>query len=391
MFNCQQLADSCIASRNRHAFTDGQFPGIEFLCPEIHGFAPCFDKANENGMTCWLSPSHIWISEDQFESPLAGSALATNSAKRMKPKYLWKYFEIFWNHDITRHAMIIQGHRLKFNANWATWHGAESKVAERITVHEKNDNASTNSSQLWQFLSKVVASLLSHVSCSSGFDLRSQYFPHIDTVVAFQGTIWVCPKLQEVEKKLYEIVEMVLSSFLRIIQHYSTSFEMKFLRYPVRILSAGSHRWQSVADCLGCSNAFVSIPHVALGRCLGTALAKVSKDRVSWRILMFHIWNFSFKSPGSSTASSCFFCCEVPIVHRGRSSSRHSDYRSIHNLSIQGNGCHKLDTSSDFSLSSNAEWGIRSENLKWWSSPQSTPFPIVPVAASLISCDHGFR
>lgn len=134
--------------------------------------------------------------------------------------------EIFWNHDITRHAMILQGHRLKFNANWATWHRAESKVAERITVHEKNDNAWTNSSQLWQFLSKVVASLLSHVSCSSGFDLWSQYFPHIDTVVAFQGTIWVCPKLQEVEKKLYEIVEMVLSSFLGIIQHYSTSFNI---------------------------------------------------------------------------------------------------------------------------------------------------------------------
>lgn len=226
MFNCQQLADSCIASRNRHAFTDGQFPGIEFLCPEIHGFAPCFDKSNENGMTCWLSPSHIWISEDQFESPLGGSALATNSVKRMKPKYLWKYFEIFWNHDITRHAMILQGHRLKFNANWASWHRAESKVAERITVHEKHDNAWTNSSQLWQFLSKVVASLLSHVSCSSGFDLRSQYFPHIDTVVALQGTIWVCPKLQEVEKKLYEIVEMVLSSFLGIIQHYSTSFNI---------------------------------------------------------------------------------------------------------------------------------------------------------------------
>ena len=49
-----------------------------------------------------------------------------------------------------------------------------------------------------------------------------------------------------------------------------------------------------------------------------------------------------------------------------------SDYRSIHNLSIQGNGC-KLDT-SDFSLSSDAEWGRR-ENLKWWYFPQSTPFP----------------
>ena len=40
-------------------------------------------------------------------------------------------------------------------------------IAERITVHE---HAWNNSSQLWQFANQSC----SHVSCSSGFDLRSQ-------------------------------------------------------------------------------------------------------------------------------------------------------------------------------------------------------------------------
>ena len=239
MFKCQQLADSCIASRNRHAFTHGQFPDIEFLCPEIHGFAPCFDKSNENGMTCWLSPSHIWKTEDQFESPFAGSALATNSVKRMKPKYLWKYFEIFWSHDITRHAIILQGHRLKFNANWATWHSGIQSCREDYNTWGEMRMFEPIPPSCDSFWSKVVASLLLHVSCSSGFDLRSNMHCrnveitfHIDTVVAFQGTIWVCPKLQEVGKKLCETVEVVLSSFLGIIQHYSTSFNIIRIEFP---------------------------------------------------------------------------------------------------------------------------------------------------------------